>query len=159
APADVDVPAAGVEGILCALGDWSNGWALYVLGGRLVATFNLFGAVERVAASEPVPAGRRRLAVDVRAGGRGCELALSVDDAVVATGRLGRMPPVPRQSAGGGRVGGGGLLVGRDSGFPVCDDYRPPFPFTGTLHTVTIELPGLAPRNPAVEVAMALHRE
>src|SRR5262249_22030172 len=57
--ADVDVPAAGVEGILCALGDWSNGWALYVLGGRLVATFNLFGAVGRLSAAEPVPAGSR----------------------------------------------------------------------------------------------------
>src|SRR5262249_58524859 len=125
APADVDVPAAGVEGILCALGDWSNGWALYVLGGRLVATFNLFGAVERVSAPEPVPAGRRRLAVDVRPGGRGCELALSVDDAVVATGRLGRPLPFRWQ------IGGGGPLVGRGRRFPGGGDYRPPVPVTG----------------------------
>ena len=151
--ADVEVPQAGVEGILCALGDWSNGWALYVLGGRLVATFNLFGAVECVAAPEPVPAGRHRLAVEVRPGGRGCELSLSIDDAVAATGRLARMLPFRWQ------IGGGGLRVGRDSGFPVCDDYQPPFPFTGTLHEVVIELPGLAPRDPAIEVALALHRE
>src|SRR5262249_61135142 len=118
-----------------------------------VGRFNLGGAGERVSAPAPVPAGRRRLAVDVRPGGRGCELALSVDDAVVARGRLGRMLPFRWQ------IGGGGLLVGRDSGFPVCDDYRPPFSFTGTLHAVTIELPGLAPRDPAVEVALALQRE
>jgi arylsulfatase len=151
--AEVDVPSGGGEGVLCALGDWSNGWALYVLRGRLVATFNLFGAVERVAAPEPVPAGRHRLGVDVRSGGRGCELRVTIDGAAVAEGRLGRSLPFRWQ------IGGGGLLVGRDAGFPVCDDYRPPFPFTGTLHEVTIELPGLAPRDPATEVAQALHRE
>ena len=151
--AEVDVPSEGVEGVLCALGDWSNGWALYVLDGRLVAAFNLFGAVARVAAPEPVPAGRHRLGVDVRSGGRGCELSVTIDGAAVAEGRLGRSLPFRWQ------IGGGGLLVGRDAGFPVCDDYRPPFPFTGTLHEVTIELPGLAPRDAATEVALALHRE
>jgi len=144
--AEVDVPAGGVEGVLCALGDWSNGWALYVLRGRLVAAFNLFGTVERVAASDPVPAGRHRLGVDVRSGGRGCEITVTIDGAAVAEGRLGRSLPFRWQ-------------IGRDAGFPVCDDYRPPFPFTGTLHEVTIELPGLAPRDPASEVAQALHRE
>src|SRR5262249_9434115 len=68
--ADVEVPPGGVEGILCALGDWSNGWALYVLEGRLVATVNLFGTVERVAAPEAVPPGRHRLGPEVPAGGR-----------------------------------------------------------------------------------------
>ena len=151
--AEVDVPPDGVEGVLCALGDWSNGWALYVLNGRLVATINLFGVVDRVATPEPVPTGRHRLGVDVRSGGRGCELSVTIDGAAVATGRLGRSLPFRWQ------IGGGGLLIGRDAGFPVCDDYRPPFPFTGTLHEVTIELPGLAPRDPANEVALALHRE
>ena len=78
---------------------------------------------------------------------------MTIDGAAVATGRLGRSLPFRWQ------IGGGGLLIGRDAGFPVCDDYRPPFPFTGTLHEVTIELPGLAPRDPATEVALALHRE
>jgi arylsulfatase len=118
-----------------------------------VAAFNLFGTVERVAASDPLPAGRHRLGVDVRSGGRRCELKVTIDGAAVAEGRLGRSLPFRWQ------IGGGGLLVGRDAGFPVCDDYRPPFPFTGTLHEVTIELPGLAPRDPASEVSQALHRE
>ena len=31
------------------------------------------------------------------------------------------------------QIGGTGLLIGRDRGFPVCDDYQPPAPFTGTI--------------------------
>lgn len=33
----------------------------------------------------------------------------------------------------------GRLLVGRDYGTPVCDDYQPPFPFTGHIHRVVCE--------------------
>ena len=47
------------------------------------------------------------------------------------------------------QIGGAGLLVGRDRGFPVCDDYQPPFPFTGTLHQIVLEIPSLEPRAPA----------
>jgi len=51
------------------------------------------------------------------------------------------------------------MLLGRDRGFPVCDDYTPPFPFTGTLRQLVLEIPSLAPRDGRDEVAEALHRE
>ncbi|MFW0151193.1 hypothetical protein ACNUDN_15390 [Mycobacterium sp. smrl_JER01] len=35
--------------------------------------------------------------------------------------------------------GGTSLLLGRDRGLPVCDDYRPPFSWNGHLHSVTVE--------------------
>jgi hypothetical protein len=57
------------------------------------------------------------------------------------------------------QIGGAGLLIGRDRGFPVCDDYRPPFAFTGTLEQVVIEVPALAPRDAGQEAAAALRRE
>ena len=40
--------------------------------------------------------------------------------------------PLPRRLPMRWQIGGAGLLVGRDRGFPVCDDYQPPFAFTGT---------------------------
>ena len=43
------------EGILFALGNWTNGCALYLLDGRLVHVFNGFGNAHRIVASEPVP--------------------------------------------------------------------------------------------------------
>jgi hypothetical protein len=35
-----------------------------------------------------------------------------------------------------------GLSCGFDSGAPATDGYEPPFPFTGTIHSVTYDLSG-----------------
>jgi arylsulfatase len=35
-----------------------------------------------------------------------------------------------------------GLSCGYDFGAPVCDEYEPPFAFTGTIHSVTFDLSG-----------------
>ena len=144
----------GGEGIVCALGDWNNGWACYLLEGRLVLTFSLFGAPYRFESAPAVPAGRHALAVEYRrqqpAGG---PVVLRVDGEIVAEGSLPVNLPFRWQ------IGGAGLLVGRDRGFPVCDDYEPPFPFTGTLREVVFEIPSLAPRVPDDEIATALRHE
>ena len=50
-------------------------------------------------------------------------------------------------------------LVGRDRGFPVCDDYQPPFPFTGRIERLVLEVPAIAPRDAIRETVAALHRE
>jgi arylsulfatase len=155
--ADVEV-AAGADGIVCALGDWSNGWALYLLDGKLVATFNLFGTPHRVAAPDPVSSGRHALGVEYRrqppAGG---PVAVLVDREVVHEERLPADLPFRWQ------IGGAGLLIGRDRGFPVCDDYRPPFAFTGELRELVFEIPALAPGGVPVdadaEITAALQHE
>jgi arylsulfatase len=126
--------AAGAEGILCALGDWNNGFAWYLLDGRPVLAVSLFGDVCRVAAETPVSAGDHVLSVTYRRQPEGGgSISLAVDDVVVAEGRLPSDLPFRWQ------IAGGGLLVGRDRGLPVSDDYWPPFPFTGTLHELTVE--------------------
>jgi hypothetical protein len=33
------------------------------------------------------------------------------------------------------------LLIGRDEGFAVSEDYQPPFPFTGEIGHVILEVP------------------
>jgi arylsulfatase A-like enzyme len=141
-------------GIVCALGDWSNGWACYLLHGRPVATFNVFGAAHRFEAAQLMPPGRHALRIDYRreqpAGG---PVTVYVDGEVVADGRLPVNLPFRWQ------IGGAGLLIGRDRGFPVCDDYEPPFAFTGTLHEIVLEIPSLEPRVPRDEVVTALRHE
>ena len=37
---------------------------------------------------------------------------------------------------------GGGIVCGADSGSPVWDKYKPPFNFTGTLHSTTVDVSG-----------------
>jgi len=37
---------------------------------------------------------------------------------------------------------GGGMSVGLDTGSPVTSDYKAPFPFTGKLYRVTLDVSG-----------------
>jgi arylsulfatase A-like enzyme len=140
-------------GIVCALGDWSNGWACYLLDGRPVITFNILGEIFRYAGSEPLAAGRRALVAEYHWARANSSIRLSVDRKLIAEG------PLPRRLPMRWQIGGAGLLVGRDRGFPVCDDYRPPFPFSGSIVRMVIEVPALAPADAVQEIAAALHHE
>jgi arylsulfatase len=158
--AAVEVPDGGGEGVVCALGDWSNGWAWYLLDGQPAVAFCLFGALHRVVAPKPLDGGAHRIGLAyARARTGGGPVRLSVEGAAVAEVTLPEDLPFRWQ------IGGAGLRIGRDSGFPVCDDYRPPFPFTGTLDHVAVESAAVAsrpPRSPGdvdAEVGRALQRE
>jgi arylsulfatase len=150
--ADVQVGTAA-SGILCALGDWSNGWACYLLEGTPVITFNILGEVFRYAGATSMAAGARTITAEYHWAGKSSSISLAVDGTVVAQGPLPRRLPLRWQ------IGGAGLLVGRDRGFPVCGDYQPPFAFTGTLTQLVLEVPALAPRDVGEEAAAALRRE
>lgn len=150
--ADVEV-AAGSGGVICALGDWSNGWAFYLVAGRPVVAFNILGELFRFTAPAALAPGRHALVAEYQWARTGRTLHLFVDGTAVAEG------PLPRRLPMRWQIGGAGLLIGRDRGFPVCDDYQPPFPFAGTIHRVVIEVPALAPPDAAQLTAAALHRE
>ncbi len=150
--AEIEI-GASAAGVLCALGDWNNGWAWYLLDGVPVLVFNLLGEVFRYASDRPLAAGRRNLVIEYDWAGKTSRMKLAADGDVVAEG------PMPRRMPMRWQIGGAGLLVGRDRGFPVCDDYRPPFPFTGTIERLVLEVPALAPRDAVQETAAALHRE
>jgi hypothetical protein len=142
-------------GIIAALGDWNSGWAVYVLDGHPVVAFSLFSDTVRLAAPAALSTGAHELRVSYRTerGAAGGPLTISVDGEEVAEGALHQHLPFRWQ------IGGGGLLIGRDTGFPVCDDYTPPAEFSGTIHAVHIEIPRLAPPHGAQEVATALKHE
>jgi arylsulfatase len=154
--AEVEVPEGGADGVICSLGDWSNGWAWYVLDGRPTVAFSLFGAPCRVAADAPLASGGHTLEVGyVREAAGGGPLTLCVDGVVVADGTLPEDLPFRWQ------IGGAGLRIGHDAGFPVNDDYAPPFPFSGTIHDVAVVSSGSArsPDRADVAVARAVQRE
>jgi len=152
--AHLDVPTGGGEGVICALGDWNNGWACYLLDGRPVVAFSLLGAPARVAAPDPLGAGPHVVSVRYRRGADpGGEVTIGVDGADVATGALHDDLPFRWQ------IGGAGLLVGRDRGLPVSDDYEPPFPCTARIHAVVLEAPSAPPRDTDAELAAALRHE
>jgi arylsulfatase A-like enzyme len=150
--AKIEVGTAAA-GVVCALGDWNNGWAWYLVDGKPVLVFNLLGEVFRYASAQPLAAGRHALVIEYDWAGKTSRMKLAADGEVVAEG------PMPRRMPMRWQIGGAGLLVGRDRGFPVCDDYRPPFPFTGTIERLVLEVPALAPRDAVQETAAALHRD
>jgi arylsulfatase len=144
-----DGTAAG-DGVICALGDWNNGWALYVVDGRPVVAFSLFGAHHSATSPVALEAGEHRVRVTYersRAGGGAVHLG--IDGVCVAELDLPHDLPFRWQ------IGGAGLHIGHDRGFPVSDGYQPPFPFRGTIDRVEIEIPMYAPATRSGEAAAA----
>ncbi|MGQ0824522.1 MAG: arylsulfatase [Actinomycetota bacterium] len=154
ATAAVDVGANGspLGGILYALGNWTNGIAFYVKDGRLVHVFNAFGHPQVIDGPLAIGPGAHELsfAYDCGVG------TLCVDGAEVARAEVAHTLPFRWQ------IGGAGLTIGYDRGFPVVGEYEPPFPFSATLHHVTFEIPALAPPDDTAaraEIAIALKSE
>ena len=87
----------------------------------------------------------RRLA---DAGGRG---SLLVNGRTVGTAELPKTWPTVGVTAG--------LSCGRAGGSPISDAYRVPFPFTGTLHRVVVELADDGEHDLAAEYEGALAEE
>jgi len=153
--ADIDTGTGSPDGVVCALGDWFGGYALYVAAGRTHFTFARSYDIIELADSGTLDPGAHELAV-LYALGEGAapgRMALLVDgnevDAVAVEGTL----PLAVQH------GGAGLRIGQDIGFPVSPRYTPPAPFGGTVHQLRIDAPGTAQADPADEVRAALHAD
>ena len=51
------------------------------------------------------------------------------------------------------------MTCGADPGSTVTDDYKTPFRFTGTLHTVTVDLSGELIHDPEAELKVYMARQ
>jgi arylsulfatase len=145
--------SAPSEGVLCALGDWNAGFAFFVRDGYLTFVVNAAGDITRVVAGTRVPEGSVALGCTFVPGGTGGTFTLTHDDDEVGSARSERAVPLTWQH------GGAPFMLGVDKGFPVCDDYAVPFPWTGTLHEVVVEVPGPTRPDPDTELREALLRD
>ena len=139
--------ATGAEsGVLCAQGDWNNGWALLALDGHFAYVLNRFGVTHRVVADGPIPAGTTELRAEyTREDSGGGPVRLFAGDEPIGEGRIPKDLPFRWQ------IGGARFHIGLDRGLPVSDDYAVPFPYSGTIRGVAIELPQLAWLEPDPE--------
>jgi Arylsulfatase A and related enzymes len=139
--ATVDVPAvrannAAFEGVLLAMGTVLGGWSLHVLDGRLRYASNYVGRDQyAVESTEIIRPGEHALimAFDARPDFSGT-VHLYVDGVEVGTGEIPRTTPV-RHS-----ISGAGMTCGWEQGPPVGPGYTAPFPCTGTIHRVTVDV-------------------
>ena len=135
--AEVDVDGE-VAGVLLAQGSLLGGWALFLSDGRFCYVHNLAGFEQhRVEAPVSLGRGRHRLGFAFQRSGdhRGIGTLL-VDGAAVAEAEIPAFTPL-RFS-----ITGAGLTCGYSGELPVCDDYRAPFAFSGSLEQVVVEVDG-----------------
>ena len=124
--------------MLVTQGGRFGGWALYVLDGKPVYTFNVVN-LERynVASTQKLTPGahtvRYEFAYDGGRPGSGGTGTLFVDGKQVAQGKIDRTM--------GYRISLDETFdIGSDAGEPVTEDYRVPFDFEGKLNKVVVKL-------------------
>ena len=137
--------AKGDEGVLACHGSNVGGYVLFVQDGKLHYVHNYVGAEElEVCSDGPVPAGRHALRYEFEPTG--------APDLMAGRGT----PGIGRLFVDGEQVGqaelpvtiplalglGSGFAVGRNPGSATSARYTSPFPFTGTISKVTVDVSG-----------------
>jgi arylsulfatase len=136
--AETEIPADGGDGMIFTQGGITAGWGFYVQKGKLVGVHNYIGMERyRVVSTENVPTGKITLTFDFKYDGggmgKGGTIMLLANGKKIGEGRV-------EKTAGYKYSLYEGQDIGQDSGSPVDFTYTPPFPFTGKLHKVTVEL-------------------
>ncbi len=156
--AEIEVPKGGAEGMINTNGGRFGGYGFYLLKGRPVFYWNLFGLKHVRWEGSKLSPGKHTLEFDFKYNGLGVETLaynnvsgigqggtgeLKVDGKVVSTQKMEHTIPIIMQFDET-------FDVGADTGTPVDDkDYKVPFEFTGTLDklTLTIDRPKLTPED------------
>ncbi len=159
--ADVEIPDGGAEGVLLAQGSAAGGYSFFIKDGKLRYVHNYVGrALYKVESEGPVPAGKHELRFEFEPTGKpdmeqgkGAPgmLQLYVDGTMVGNAEAETTTPFIFNPAA--------LTCGANLGSPVTDDYTSPFKFTGTLHTVKVDVSGELIHDPAAELLAHLARQ
>ena len=120
------------DGVILAHGGYAGGYALYVRENRLVYEHNCADDHTRIVSGEELPARASVEFAFTKTGENRGVGVLSVDGRETARGDLPRML--------GGLFTIEGLDVGQDTATPVSDQYEAPFPFSGAIESVVIEV-------------------
>jgi arylsulfatase len=153
--AEIESIGDETDGVVCALGDWFGGYALYLSDGVVHFTFARAVDALELTAPSTLARGTHEVAVSYApdwSGGTG-RLVLLIDEDPVDEIPVEGILPIALQH------GGAGLRLGYDSGFPVSARYTPPATFSGVVHQVSIDTPGAPAPDLGDEVRAALHSD
>ncbi len=137
--AEVDVPAAGIDGVIIAQGGRFGGWAVYAKDGLLNFAYNVLGIEEFIVTSDSaIPEGthqvRAEFAYDGGGLGKGGDVTLYCDGDQIGTGRVGGTQPLVFSADET-------TDIGYESGTMVSSDYDlVTSKFNGKIHWVQIDL-------------------
>jgi arylsulfatase A-like enzyme len=159
--ADVELPNGDAAGVIVAQGGDAGGYSLYVDGGRVRYVYNYAGRDRfELESPEALPVGRHTLRYefeptgepDLKAGkGVPGRAQLYVDGDLVANTEFPHTTPLIFELEG--------LSCGYDYGAPAAEGYESPFPFNGTIHSVTFDLSGDLIPDDEAEVARMMAQQ
>ena len=159
--ADVEIPEEGAEGVLLCQGTSAGGFTLYVKDRRLHYTHNWVGReLQHLASDVELTPGKHELRYEfeptgqpdpTKGHGAPGRFQLYIDDQLAGDMDVAYTTPFAFNP--------GGLTCGADPGSTVTDDYEAPFRFTGTLHTVTVDLSGELIHDPEAELKLHMARQ
>jgi arylsulfatase len=160
--ADVEIPKEGAEGVLLSAGDVQGGYSFYVQNGNLHHVYSYVGSeFFHIESNVPVPVGRHKLRFEFETtgkmdykNGKGAPGIgqLYIDEKLVGQGDIASTMPVAIGLAGG-------VVCGADTGSPVWDKYKPPFKFTGTLYSTTVDVSGDLIKDSEAHMRIAMARQ
>ena len=136
--ADIDVAAKDPDGMIVTQGGWFGGWGLMVRNGKpefiYMTTSRADDGVDLIG-TKLLPPGHHVLKVDFTYDGggiaKGAAILLTVDGETTAKGHLNRSI---------GFIVGEEATIGWDSGTALTEDYKLPFKYPDTIHSVKIHL-------------------
>jgi arylsulfatase len=137
--AEVEIPEGGAEGVLVCCGGLTGGFTFYMKDGKLHWEHNYYNEAHfRVSSTDPIPPGRHILSAEVKVDeqgkpGTGGSVTLRLGKEPIGEGRFEKQVPVyftPNET----------FDVGCDTCSPVSDQYASPFPFTGTVLKVMVDV-------------------
>ena len=147
------VPDGGCEGVIIGQGSYFGGWAIYVgVDGRLRYIHNLTSREwDRIKAPDPLTPGRHEIEFRYGKLSEQPKLAeLFVDGSPVGS------VAIPRFTWNRFSLCGHGLTCGWANAPALCDDFVAPFPFTGALEPVVVDVDGTAIVDPIAEASDAI---
>ena len=131
-------PRGQGDGAIVARGNVNSGFVLYVKDGRLVFDYNDFHRHTQAVSSKVLEAGAHKITLKVeRLGNGGADIALEVDDRLVAKQDLPKLLFM---------ISSTGMDIGRSLA-PVNHDYVAPFVYPGRIDKVVFEIPNAMTRG------------
>jgi arylsulfatase len=137
--AEVEIPEGGAEGVLVCCGGLTGGYTLFLKDGKLHWEHNYYNETRyRVSSTKAIPPGRHVLSAEVKVqeqgkpGTRGT-VTLHLGKQKIGEGRFEKQVPVyftPNET----------FDVGCDTCSPVSELYESPFPFTGAILKVMVDV-------------------
>ena len=128
--AEIERPDASANGVLVASGTQNTGFSWYIKDGKMVFDDNDYTEHFVVSSDQEVPVGSSTLGVLFTWRDKKGTITLQING--VECGSM----AVPTAIRGGSN----GMSIGLDNLSPVTDDYQAPFPFTGKINKVEVNL-------------------